>query len=178
MEEVIKDEDNVLILLSSLLDEEYETFVLTLINDKASLSYNSVPVALVNHEVRRKDKEFSSNSTIAEALLQEEIVLIIRKEMEMLVSSSLVIANWERSSVLSAGKKDIKRLIIQDSRRRRNRNLRQTLHRQIMVLILTLQCCLSLLLLLFAIQRNLSGFWIRALPIMFVPNGSLKDMKH
>jgi len=30
MEEMIKDDDMTLILLSSLLDEEYETFVLTL----------------------------------------------------------------------------------------------------------------------------------------------------
>ena len=39
-DEVIKDEDNTLILLSYLLNEEYETFILTLINDKSSLRYN------------------------------------------------------------------------------------------------------------------------------------------
>jgi len=52
----------------SLSDEEYETFVLTLINDKSSLSNNNVSDALVNHEVKRKDKESSSSSTIAEVL--------------------------------------------------------------------------------------------------------------
>jgi len=54
--------------LSSLPDEEYETFVITLINDKASLSYNDVSATLVNHEVRRKDMEFSFSSTTEEAL--------------------------------------------------------------------------------------------------------------
>jgi len=33
VEEMIKDENKVFILLSFLLDEKYETFVLTLIND-------------------------------------------------------------------------------------------------------------------------------------------------
>ena len=60
---MIKNEDEVLILLSSLPDKEYETFILTMINDKASLSYNDVSTALVNHEVRRKDNESSSSST-------------------------------------------------------------------------------------------------------------------
>ena len=39
VDEVIKDEDKALIILSSLLDDDYETFVLTLINSKQSLSY-------------------------------------------------------------------------------------------------------------------------------------------
>ena len=56
-----------MILLSSFLDEKYETFVLTLISGKASISYNDVSVAFVNHEVRRKDNEFSSSSIIVEA---------------------------------------------------------------------------------------------------------------
>jgi len=34
MDEVIKDEKNVLILSSSLLEDDYKTFVLTLINSK------------------------------------------------------------------------------------------------------------------------------------------------
>jgi len=54
--------------LSSLPDEEYETFVLTLSNDKASLSYNDVSAALVNYDMRRKDKESFSSSTKAEVL--------------------------------------------------------------------------------------------------------------
>jgi len=56
-----------LILLSSLPNEDYESFVLTLIGDKQSLSYNEAFFALVNHELRRKDK-VSSNSTSTEAL--------------------------------------------------------------------------------------------------------------
>jgi len=64
----IKAEDKALILLNSLPDEEYETFVLTLINGKQSLNYNDVSIALVNYEVRRKDKQSSSSSTSAEVL--------------------------------------------------------------------------------------------------------------
>ena len=37
VDEVIMDEDKALILLSSLPDEEYETFVLTLINEHSSI---------------------------------------------------------------------------------------------------------------------------------------------
>jgi len=61
VDEVIKDEDKALILLSYLLNDDYETFILTLINGMQSLSYNEVSAALVNHELRKKDKE-SSNS--------------------------------------------------------------------------------------------------------------------
>ena len=57
----IEEEDKALILLSSFYDEDYETFFLTLINGKHSLGYNEVFSALVNHELRRKDKESSSN---------------------------------------------------------------------------------------------------------------------
>ena len=68
MDEVIKDEDKALILSSCLSDKKYETFVLTLINGKASLSYNDVSTALVNHEMRRKDEESSSSSTTVKVL--------------------------------------------------------------------------------------------------------------
>ena len=51
---ISKKEDKTVILLNSLPDEEYETFVLTLINGKQSLNYNDVSAALVNYEVRRK----------------------------------------------------------------------------------------------------------------------------
>ena len=64
---VNKEEDKALILLSSLPDEDYKTFSLTLINSKQSLDYNEIFSALINHELRKKDKE-SSNSTSAEAL--------------------------------------------------------------------------------------------------------------
>ena len=55
----IEEEDKTLILLNSLPDEEYETFVLILINGRKSLNYNDVSAALVNYEVRKKDKQSS-----------------------------------------------------------------------------------------------------------------------
>ena len=71
MDEVIKDENKVLILLSSLPNDNYETFVHILINGNQSLSCNEVLAAFVNYELRRKDNE-SSNSTSAEALTVRE----------------------------------------------------------------------------------------------------------
>ena len=65
MDEVIGDEDKVLILLSSLPNEGFETFVLILINEKSYLSYNKVTTALVNLKLRRKDNK-SFNCTPAE----------------------------------------------------------------------------------------------------------------
>ena len=65
----IEEEDKALILLNSLSGEEYETFILSLINGKQTLNYNDVSVALVNYEVRRKDTQSSSNGTSAEALM-------------------------------------------------------------------------------------------------------------
>ena len=63
MDVVIEDEDKALILLSSLPDEGNETFVLTLINGRTSFSYNEITAALVNLELRRKDKECSTSDT-------------------------------------------------------------------------------------------------------------------
>ena len=65
---LIEEEDKTLILLNSLSEEEYETFILTLINGKLILNYNDMPAALVNYEMRRKDKQSSSNGTLAYAL--------------------------------------------------------------------------------------------------------------
>ena len=65
----IEEKDKILILLNSFPDEEYETFVLILINGTQSLNYNDVSAALVNYEVRRKDKQSSSSSTSAETLV-------------------------------------------------------------------------------------------------------------
>ena len=62
MNELIKDKDKELIMLSYLLGDEYETFVLILINGKSSLTDDEVSAALVNHELRRKDKESSSST--------------------------------------------------------------------------------------------------------------------
>jgi len=39
-----------------------------LINGKQTLNYSDVSAALINYEVRRKDKQSSSNGTSAEAL--------------------------------------------------------------------------------------------------------------
>ena len=64
-----EEEDKALILLNSLPDEEYGTFVLTLISGKQTLNYNDVLIALVNYEVRRKDKQSSSQGISAEALM-------------------------------------------------------------------------------------------------------------
>ena len=60
-----------MILLSSLPDDGYETFVLTLINEKSSLSYVEVTIALVNSDLRRNDKE-SFIGPSAEVLTVEE----------------------------------------------------------------------------------------------------------
>ena len=64
----IEEEDKALILLNFLPDEEYETFILTLINGKQTLSYSEVSAALINYKVKRKDKQSSSNGISAEAL--------------------------------------------------------------------------------------------------------------
>ena len=53
---VIEEEDKVLILLSSLLHEGYETFVLTSINGRTSFSYAMITMALVNLELREKTR--------------------------------------------------------------------------------------------------------------------------
>ena len=53
--------------MSSLSDKDYESFILTLINGKQSLGYHEAFYALVNHELRRKDK-VPFKSTSAEEL--------------------------------------------------------------------------------------------------------------
>jgi len=68
MDVAIEEEDKALILLNSLPDEECEIFILTLINGKQTLNYSDVSATLVNYEMRRKDKQFSFNSTSVEAL--------------------------------------------------------------------------------------------------------------
>ena len=60
----IEEEDKALILLNSLPGKVYETFILTLINEKQSLNNSDVSAAVVNYEVRRKDKQFSSSSIV------------------------------------------------------------------------------------------------------------------
>ena len=65
----IEEEDKALILLNSFPEEEYETFIVTVINGKQTLNYSDVPAALINYEVSRKDKQSSSNGTSAGALM-------------------------------------------------------------------------------------------------------------
>ena len=122
-----------MILLSPLLDEEYEAFILILINGKSSLSYNDVPTALVNHKVRRKDKVSSSNSTTLEALTARGMSFNHQKRKSDVDKSKIGSRELERTSVLSARKKDNVRLIVQGSRRKRDQNQRQTSHRQMMI---------------------------------------------
>ena len=64
----IDEEDKTVILLNSLPDKEYETFTLTLINDRQTLNYNEVSATLVNYKVRRQDRLSSHESTSEEAL--------------------------------------------------------------------------------------------------------------
>ena len=86
---MIKDEDKALILLSSLLNEEYETTVITLINGKKSLSNSEASAAPVNYELRKQDKEFSI-STSAEVLTASRIGYNHRKGKEILVKMIIV----------------------------------------------------------------------------------------
>ena len=65
---VIDDKDKALILLSSLPNEGYETFVLVLINGRTFLSYKEVTIALMNLELRSKDTESSFGDTSADIL--------------------------------------------------------------------------------------------------------------
>ena len=71
VDEMIEKEDKALILLSSLPNEGYEIFVLTLKNERTSLKYSKVTIALVNLASRRKDKE-SLGGTSAETLTVRE----------------------------------------------------------------------------------------------------------
>ena len=48
----IDEEDKAVFLLNSLPEEGYETFTLTLINERKSLSYSEVSTALVSYEAK------------------------------------------------------------------------------------------------------------------------------
>lgn len=61
--EKISDEYKALVLLSSLSDDEYETFVLTLINRRSALKFNEVAAALFAYDERRKDKQTAHTSS-------------------------------------------------------------------------------------------------------------------
>ena len=100
--------------------------------------------ALVNHEVRRKDKESSSSSTTTKTLTVRGISSNHQNGKGDVGKSKTGNHKLRKISVLSAKKKDIERLIIQGSRRRKDKNQMQISHMRIMILILTLQCYLSI----------------------------------
>ena len=54
------EEDKAVILLNSLLREEYETFTLTFLNGRKSLNYSEVSTVLVSYEASRHDTVPSS----------------------------------------------------------------------------------------------------------------------
>ena len=64
----VNEEDKAVILMNSLPTEDYETFTLTLINGRKSLNFLEVSAALVNYEMRRKDRQSFQASTSAETL--------------------------------------------------------------------------------------------------------------
>ena len=88
---VIEDVDKALILLSSQHDEGYETFIRTLINKRISHSYSEVTTALVNLELRRKDKECSSSNTLAEVLAARGSSLNRRRENQQRSNQKLMV---------------------------------------------------------------------------------------
>ena len=61
----VNEEDKAVILLNSLLVEEYETFTLTFINGRRSLDYHKVSSVLANYETRRKERQPSSGKLIS-----------------------------------------------------------------------------------------------------------------
>jgi len=65
----VDEKDKAVILLNSLLVEEYETFTLTFINDRQTLDYHEVSSALASYETRRKERQPSQSSSSTEALL-------------------------------------------------------------------------------------------------------------
>ena len=68
VDEKITDEYKAVILLGTLPDEEYDTFMLTLLNERSSLIYSKVTNTLTNYDLRRKDKETFRTSTSGETL--------------------------------------------------------------------------------------------------------------
>ena len=88
----MEDEDKTLILLSSLPDEGYETFVLILINKRTSFNYSEMTTALVKLELRRKDKECSTSDSSTEVLTARAEEVEINKDPNG--SIWLIIANW------------------------------------------------------------------------------------
>jgi len=72
-------------------NEEYGTFILALINGKQILKYSDVLAVLINYKVRRKDKQFSSNSITIESITTKGCIPIIGRARESLESPKLVV---------------------------------------------------------------------------------------
>ncbi|XP_020266328.1 uncharacterized protein LOC109841800 [Asparagus officinalis] len=60
---MMEDEDKAMLLLCSLPDDEFSTFVLTMINGRTTVSYKEVTSALVNYELRKNDSEPSEKAS-------------------------------------------------------------------------------------------------------------------
>jgi len=98
----IQEEDKAMILLNFLPDEEYETFILILINSKQTLKYSDVSAALINYEVRKKNKQSSSKSDSAKELTKRGWSLV-RRAKSIVEDRNLdqVLENIRRTSVSS-----------------------------------------------------------------------------
>ena len=64
---IVEDEDKAMLLLCSLPEDDFGTFVLTMINERTTVSYKEVTSALVNFELRKSDGE-PSEKTSGDAL--------------------------------------------------------------------------------------------------------------
>ena len=62
-----------------------------MINDKQSLNYGDMSAALVDYKVRRKDKQYFSSSTTAEAMIVRGMGLNHRKDKGEFEKSKLVV---------------------------------------------------------------------------------------
>ena len=60
---IVEDEDKAMLLLCSLPEDDYATFVLTMINGRTTVSYKEVTSALVNYELRKSDGEPSEKAS-------------------------------------------------------------------------------------------------------------------
>ena len=121
MDVVIDDEDKALILLSSLPNERYETFELTLINGRTSLSYSEVTNVLVNLELKKKDKEFSFGDTSADVYWSWEELVQTREKISKDQQGSpwVEVSKFRRISISIVTKLDTRRSTVQSSRIRR-----------------------------------------------------------
>jgi len=117
-------------------DEEYESFVLTLINGYKYLNIIMCRLLLWLTKWGGRTSSLLSKPQ-QRRWLQEGWVPIIGRARESLESAKLVIVMiWRRTSVLFARKKDTERLIVQRSSQR-SLNQRWTSHMR-MVMILTI----------------------------------------